>query len=173
MHFTCALQQGCITWHQGVHNIIQASAQYYTNLSVISHFVYQIFPTCVELCPLLKSLQWPTLQVPTSTDLASSSALLLTLFSFYKGGSLQSWPLAKMPHQRAGIAMARGRQKEGCSGCSICGGRHSALHAHEAPFIQGSPSTGDGGQLGGCQCYPALYPLCRPHAPPGCHARHF
>ena len=43
----------------------------------------------MELCPPLKLLRWPASRVPTSTDLASSSAPLLTLFSFHKEGSLQ------------------------------------------------------------------------------------
>ena len=69
--------------------------------------------------------------------------------------------------------MARGKGKRGLECLRHPRGRRPALHACEAPFIQGSPPTGDGSWLGGYQYHPALSPLCRPYAPPASHAAIF
>ena len=67
----------------------------------------------------------------------------------------------KAPHKGKG-------QEEAPSGNS----GWSNIHAHKSPFVQGCPPAGNGSRHGGHQCYRALVPLHRSHAPPGRHARH-
>ena len=55
--------------------------------------------------------------------------------------------------KRAGVAV--GIHRGGCP----------ALYACEASFIQGCSSQGNGTQLEGHQCHPALRPVCKPMLP--------
>ena len=47
----------CITLYQGAHNTTPSRVQCYTKLSILLHFVFQNYPTRVDLHPPLKSLQ--------------------------------------------------------------------------------------------------------------------